>query len=47
MTKKFYIKTHNKTDKKYFGTSNKDNVDKYLGSGLHWKIISKGVYNGV
>ena len=41
-----YIKTHNRTGLKYFGkTINKD-VEKYHGSGKHWKNhIKKHGYN--
>lgn len=32
-----YVKTHNKTGLKYFGKTTRQDVDKYRGSGVHWK----------
>ena len=32
-----YVKTHNKTGLKYFGKTNKEDVETYRGSGTNWK----------
>jgi hypothetical protein len=37
MTTKLYIKQCSHCEKRYFGTSVRDNVMKYRGSGIHWK----------
>lgn len=32
-----YIKQHTVTGKLYFGKTTKDNVEEYIGSGIHWR----------
>lgn len=32
-----YIKQHNKTGLLYFGKTTRQDVEKYRGSGVHWK----------